>query len=339
MRAANRRQSVILGIFISLGFVILFAGAFVLNGQKNTFEKTITVSAVFADVKGLLKGSNIWLSGIKIGTVKRIEFTGYGLAKVEMRIDEDSRRYISKDARAKISTDGVIGNPIVVIYGGTPNTPTVVDKDTLQTETGLSRGQMMNTLEESNQNLSVITSDFKTISRRLVAGEGTAGKLLTEDNIARQLEATSANLQNASVIIQRLSSNLADYSTRLHNKGTMANELVTDTFLYHNLKTAATDIREASLTARETTDNLNKMSHDLKDSNNVASVLLYDQGAANKIRAAINNIQCGTKKFDEDMEALQSNFLFRKFFKKRAQQQKNKPVDSTCQCCGSTSVR
>lgn len=333
MKAANPRRSVIVGIFISLGIVILLAGVLVLNGQKSSFEKTIVVSATFTDVKGLLRGSNIWLSGIKIGTVKRIEFTGYGLAKVEMKIDEDARKFISKDARAKISTDGVIGNPIVVIYGGTPNIPAIGDQDTLQTEAGFNRGQMMSKLEESNQNLSVITSDFKTVSRRLVAGEGTMGKLLTEDKIAEQLQATSANLQQASVIIQRLSANLADYSNRLHNKGTLANELVADTLLYYNLRTAAAEVRQASVTAREMTSNLNKMSHDLKDSNNVASVLLYDTQSANKIRAAIHNIQCGTKKFDEDMEALQSNFLFRKFFKKRAQQ-KNRPVDTTCLSCG-----
>jgi phospholipid/cholesterol/gamma-HCH transport system substrate-binding protein len=32
-------------------------------------------------------------------------------------------------------------------------------------------------------------------------------------------------------------------------------------------------------------------------------------------------LQSGTKKFDEDMEALQHNFLFRGFFRKRARQQ------------------
>jgi phospholipid/cholesterol/gamma-HCH transport system substrate-binding protein len=35
----------------------------------------------------------------------------------------------------------------------------------------------------------------------------------------------------------------------------------------------------------------------------------------------MENLQSGTQKFDEDMEALQHNFLFRGFFRKKAKRE------------------
>jgi phospholipid/cholesterol/gamma-HCH transport system substrate-binding protein len=50
-------------------------------------------------------------------------------------------------------------------------------------------------------------------------------------------------------------------------------------------------------------------------------VLLHDQQSADNLRATMENLQSGTQKFDEDMEALQHNFLFRGFFRKKAKRE------------------
>src|SRR5204862_7092916 len=97
------------------------------------------------------------------------------------------------------------------------------------------------------------------------------------------------------------------------------------------LKTAVADINQASTNARDLTNNLNQVSYKLKDSSNVAGILLHDQKAATDIKTAIENIQSGTKKFDEDMEALQHNFLFKGFFRRRAKQQKQQQTQQTQQ--------
>jgi phospholipid/cholesterol/gamma-HCH transport system substrate-binding protein len=238
-----------------------------------------------------------------------------------MRIEKQSEDFIRKDSKAKIGSDGLIGNKIVVIYGGTHAVPAVESGDTLPTEVPINSAEMMTTLQESNKNLSAITSDFKVVSRRLADGEGTVGKLLTDDSMARQLAAMTATLQMASSNIQLLTSNLADYTSKLQKQGSLTNGLVNDTVLFAHLKAASLQIQEASRNAKELTDNLNEVSYKLKDSSNLAGVVLHDQATADNLRATVDNLKSGTKKFDEDMEALQHNFLFRGFFKKRAKQQ------------------
>jgi phospholipid/cholesterol/gamma-HCH transport system substrate-binding protein len=208
-----------------------------------------------------------------------------------------------------------------MIYGGTPGMPVVQSGDQLQTEGPLNSAEMMNTLQESNKNLSSITSDFKTVSRRLAGGEGTVGELLTDDSMARHLEATAILLQRTSDNMQLFTANLVDYTAKMQKKGALTYDLVNDTIFYTGLKNASLQLHEASENAKELTKNLKEVSYRLRDSSNLAGVIFQDQKTATNLRAAVENIQSGTKKFDEDMEALQHNFLFRGFFRKRAKQQ------------------
>src|SRR5262245_43898437 len=152
MKATQYKHSVIVGIFTFLGIAILITGILTLGGQKNAFRKRMTLNAVFADVSGLQEGNNIWFAGIKAGTVKRIEFTSDRLVSVAMKIEKRYGHVIAKDAKVKIGSDGLIGNRIILIYGGTTGSGMVTAGDTLLAETPLNSAEMMNTLQESNDN-------------------------------------------------------------------------------------------------------------------------------------------------------------------------------------------
>jgi phospholipid/cholesterol/gamma-HCH transport system substrate-binding protein len=321
MKTTNNRQKVIVGLFTFFGVLILVIGILTLGGRKNVFERTITLNTVFNDVSGLQKGNNVWFEGIKIGTVKKVMLSGLGQIDVQINVKKETTDFIHKDAKVKIGSDGLIGNKILIIYGGTPAAFTVRSGDTLISEVPLNTAQMMNTLDESNQNLSAITSNLKTVSKKMVDGEGTLGQLFTEDSLANSLKITANTLQYASQSIQLLTSNLAAYTSKMQQKGVLANDFVTDTIFFNRLKAASLQIHEASKNAKELTDNLSQVSYRMKDSSNLAGVVLQDKAAADKLRSAVENIQSGTQKFDENMEALKHNFLFRGYFRKKAKRE------------------
>src|SRR5258708_4769759 len=145
MKTGQTKRTVIVGIFIFLGIVILLAGVLVLGGQRKTFEKTIALNAIFNDVSGLQKGNNIWFSGVKVGTVKKLKLVDDARVEVEMRVEQQSQDFIHKDSKAKIGSDGLIGNRIIIIYGGTKGMPLVKSGDTLQADAPLNSAEMMNT--------------------------------------------------------------------------------------------------------------------------------------------------------------------------------------------------
>ncbi|MEP6750853.1 MAG: MlaD family protein, partial [Bacteroidota bacterium] len=147
MSTASNKRAVIVGLFISIGIIIFLVGIFTLGGQQKTFTSSLTVTALFNDVSGLQKGNNVWFSGVKIGTVKKISFFGKSQVQVIMSVDKKAEDFIRKDAKAKIGSDGLIGNKIIVLYGGTQAAAPIENNDSLAAETALSSEDIMATLQ------------------------------------------------------------------------------------------------------------------------------------------------------------------------------------------------
>ena len=330
MKPNDNKRAIIVGIFIFLGIAIFIITILTLGSQKKTFEKSITVIAIFDDVNGLQKGNNIWFSGVKVGTIKKVTLAGSGKVEVDMNIDQNSQQFIRKDAKAKVSSDGLIGNKIIVIYGGTLQAPQIEKGDVLGIEKLLSTDQMMNTLAKNNDNLLQITNDFKLVSKRLTDGTGTVGKLLTDDTLSNQLNATANILYKASINFKNLSANVAAYTSKLSNKGTFASDLVNDTVIFNRLRSTVNQLQKISETSQSVVDSLsaatNNFTKNLNNSNAPIGMLLHDEETASYIKGTLQNLQSGSRKLDEDLEAVQHNFLLRGFFKKRARSQK---ADST----------
>lgn len=330
----------IVGIFILLGLIIFIATILTLGSQKKTFERSITVKSFFDNVNGLQKGNNIWFSGVKVGTIRKVTLTGKGQVEVDMNIESHSRQFIRKDAKAKISTDGLIGNKIIEIYGGTLNAPQIEEGDLLGNTALLSTDAMMNTLSKNNDNLLAITSDFKVISNRLVDGKGSIGKLLNDETMANQINATTLALQKTSLNLEKLTADVSAYTAKLNNKGTLANDLITDTIIFNRLRASVTSLQQVAASSKEIVDSLkiagnslnnglNTLNNGLNNKNAPLGMLLSDEKSAANIKVILNNLESSSKKLDEDLEAIQHNFLLRGFFKKKAKTEKTVIVDTT----------
>jgi phospholipid/cholesterol/gamma-HCH transport system substrate-binding protein len=281
-----------------------------------TFKRKMEVISLFDDVSGLQKGNNVWFSGVKIGIVSSLKF--YGKSQVEVRIKFETKvqQYIRKDAKVKISSDGIIGNKILIIYGGTPQFAQVQDGDTLEVEKTFSTEDMINTLQENNKNFLSITSDFKAISKNMVAGEGTIGKLLTDDAVYSNINAATATLQVASLKATELVSSLAIFSAGLNKKGTLANELTTDTVVFNSVKASVMQLQQMADTANAFIANLKKAG---TNPNTTLGVLINDEASGTRIKETIKNLESSSKKLDADLEAVQHNFLLRGYFRKKAE--------------------
>lgn len=315
MKSITNKRAIIVGLFIFLGLVFLMIGILTIGNLKKTFGKTILVKTIFDDVNGLQKGNNIWFSGVKIGTVKKISFHGNSQVEVTMGIEEKSQQYIRKDAKAKISTDGLIGNKIVVLYGGSSRSEAVEDGDHLAIEKNVSTDDMMNTLQENNKNLLAITGDLKNISGKLQNGQGTIGKLLKDESLYNNMESAMKSLKTASASTQQLTASLSDYSSKLNRKGGLANDIATDTVVFQNVKNTVAQLNQAAQA-------INGITKSLQGDESAVGLLMHDKESAANLKNTLKNLESGSQKLDEDLEALQHNFLLRGFFKKKAKKLK-----------------
>ena len=322
MEVTDNRRQITVGIFIFIGLAVFILGVFTLGSQKKTFTKSFSVNVVFDDIQGLKNGANIWFSGVKVGTVKKIEFYGTSQVKLLLNIEQDAQQYIHKDATASLSSDGLIGNKIVVITGGSVKAPFIEDGDVIHVSTALSTDEMMKTFQVTNKNLVAITTDFKSLSANLVAGKGAAGALLADEELANRFRAIVANLQNTTQATTRMAADLNRFSSTLNNKNGLANKLFTDTVVFAQLKTSSGELQKVSKSAAALTDNLKEatanVNRKLQGTDSPAGVLLNDQATAEQIKKTMVNLEASTATLNEDLKALQSNFLFRGYFKKKA---------------------
>jgi len=312
MNKPTNKRPVIVGIFVFAGLLFLLAGILVIGNLHQTFIRKIKVVTLFDDVSGLQVGNNIWFSGVKIGSISSLEFYAQTKVKVVMKLEEKAQEYIRKDAFVKLSTDGLIGNKILIIYGGSSKSPQVQEGDTLKVEKTFTSEDMINTLQENNKNFLAITNDFKVISAKLAKGEGTVGKLLNDNSVYTQLEATTLSLQQASDKAQKLISSLATFGEGLNKKGTLANELTTDTVIFNSLKISVLQLQQISDTAAVF---VNQLKNTASNPNTAIGVLLHDEESGTRIKETIKNLEASSKKLDEDLKAVQSNFLLRGYFK------------------------
>ena len=314
MTTSPKKRGILVGLFILVGLLFLMAGILTVGNLHETFVRKIKVTVLFDDVGGLQPGNNIWFSGVKIGTVSKLNFIGKSQVKVVMKIDEKSVPYIRKDAKVKLSTDGLIGNKILVIYGGTEKAPPIEEGDTLGIEKTFTTEDMMNTFQENNRNFLVISNNLKNMSIKLANGEGSIGKLLKDETLYNTIAATSESLQQASINAKQMIAKLSDFSSKLNDKGTLANQLVTDTTVFNSLKKSVVQIQNISDTAKQLVSNLKNASTNPKSP---LGVMLHDEKTGGELKSAITNLESSSKKLDADLEALQHNFLLRRYFKKR----------------------
>ena len=327
MRESNGLKTILTGIFVFAGIAILVAGVFIIGGKDKSFKNSVTANAVFSDVNGLAKGSNVWYSGVKIGTVKKVSFVENGV-QVSFSIEEDVQQKIRRDTRVKLGSDGLIGNKIIVLYGGTAASPEIQSGNTLLVENGIGTEEMMATLQNNNANLLQITNDLKVVSKGLAEGKGTIGKLLNDPTLNNSLQAAVTSLGRAGSNAQVLTANLSEFTGKLNNKGYFLNDIATDTTIVASLKRTAAQLNEVSRSANEVVENLASTTAKLNSKKSPVGVLLTDENAASNIQSTLANLQSGTKKLDDNMEALQHNFLLRGFFKKRTKAEEKRFKDS-----------
>jgi phospholipid/cholesterol/gamma-HCH transport system substrate-binding protein len=317
MNQENKR-SVLVGLFVLIGIVILVLGIMTLGGQQKKFVKAIHVKAVFDDVGGLQPGNNIWFSGVKIGTVRKINFFGDSQVEVEMNVEEKVVEFIRKNSKATISSDGLIGNKIIVIYGGTTDYPPVEEGDRLEAIMPLDTDQMMETLQVNNQNLVDITNDLKVLTSKIAAGEGIVGAVLTDSVLAVNFRTILSNLERASVNSNKMIADLNTFTGKLNKKGTLMNDLVTDTSIVPDLKATMESLKVTSANTQALTKEFAGITDKLNSKDNSLGMLLNDPEFAKSLKSTLENADSASYNLNKGMEALEYTWPFNKGFKRKA---------------------
>lgn len=326
MRSTSNRRSVIVGVFTLLGIAILVATILTLGSKNKTFSQSIVVTTFFNNVSGLQSGNNIWYTGVKVGTVESIEIIESGKVQVKMNIDESSKKFIHNDAMVKLGSEGLIGNKILEIFGGSAQAPSIAPGDVLQSQEMFSTEALLKKLAKNNDNLLAITHNFKVISGSLANGQGSMGQFLMDSTLATQAEQLMRGLNSTAENLNQITANVEDFTNKLDDPGTLAHNLVSDTVIFARLKNLTLQLNNIADSSGQAINKIKQAATTLNQGLNNESaplgMLLNDQQTASQIKSTLDNLESASKKLEEDLEALQHNFLFRGYFKNKEKREK-----------------
>ncbi|MBA3671264.1 MAG: MCE family protein [Gemmatimonadaceae bacterium] len=175
------RGGVIAAVTLALAaFVVLrFSRVGALHGD--TFPLIVQVG----EARGLLVGSEVWLSGQKVGKVRSIRFRSPSVSDTSSRIEleltilEVHRTAIHRDAEAQIRNGGsIIGNPVVYLTPGTLRTAIIRSWDTVRARPQADLEGATGQFGSASREFPVIINNVKVLSAQLSGTGGTVGAFL-----------------------------------------------------------------------------------------------------------------------------------------------------------------
>lgn len=167
------------GLFIVAGFVMFVVAIFVLGGKDNLFTPTFNLKSEFESVAGLKSGSSVRLNGIVVGKVDGVDIETSQKVLVSMTLEQSIQKFVKKDSKVTIGSDGLVGNKVIDITPGTPGAPEIMDGEMLASIKPVEVSDIMNSLKESGDNAADVTKDLAEITGKVNSGQGTLVNWLT----------------------------------------------------------------------------------------------------------------------------------------------------------------
>ena len=239
-RMQQMSMEVTVGAFMFMVLMALGVVTIILS-HENIFTKKYYVQIVFEDVMELRAGDRVSMRGLEVGKVSRLWLEPDG---VHVMASSDRPLDLRTNATATILASSVLGGRYLEIYQGTDDAPklppgTVLEgeppTDLIEEATGIMediRGMLIDGGVVTN--LQVAVRELRTMVENVNAGQGTIGRLITDDTLYNDAVALAGSLRKVAEDVEQ-------------GEGTLAMLLRDDT-LYKELATSAEHLR--TITAR-----------------------------------------------------------------------------------------
>jgi len=320
----SNTRTIRLGILVIAGALIFTVAVYLIGQKQDMFSNTFTLRVIFNNINGLQPGNNVRFSGINVGSVMNIEIQNDTTIEIDLRIREDVRKFIKKDALVTIGTDGLMGNMLVNISPGTTKSAIVEDNDLLNSFSRIKTDDILKTLNMTNENAALLTRGLLDISEDIQHGKGTISALVYDSLLRQELFLSIVNLRKATETTNTLLKNVQEMASDVDEGKGLAGYLLRDSLTSGQLQKTMAELQRAAMDIHQSTDSLKNFVQKLNSGQGAIPTLWYDTTLVKDLRGTIHNLNQGTAKFDENMEALKHSFLTKKYFKEQEKQAQKK---------------
>lgn len=309
-------QKIRLGVFVVLGTLVLIAALYYIGNRQHLFTNNIAVYSEFENVNGLQIGNNVRYSGINVGNVSKIEMLAESRILVQMMVEESTGKFIKKDAIATIGSDGLVGSMVVNILPGNENLQPINPGDTIASYSRIGADDMLSTLNVTNENAALLTSDLLKITNKILEGKGTLGVLVSDSTLAKNIKQTLINLQETSRQTTIAMNKINRELNNINIDQSLAGTLLKDSLARKRMENIIMKLDSSSSNIAGITRNVETMIKHIDSGEGALNYLTQDKELVQNIDTTLFHIKQSSIKLNENMEALRHNFLFRGYFRR-----------------------
>jgi phospholipid/cholesterol/gamma-HCH transport system substrate-binding protein len=257
---------------IALAILIIVA----VGGQAGFTWQQYTLKTMFSNVQGLKEGAVVRVAGVEVGKVDSVEFSGSEV-EVTLKIKEEMQPRITTESRASIGSLSLLGEPIIEISPASTGTPL---EDGAFIQSTRPAGQLSDVAEGARQSLEQVTN----ILRDIRAGKGTVGRLFTDDQVYKEVQALVGSAESVATQLSR-------------GQGTLG-MLIRDPAAYRSFNAALADLQQMTRRINAGEGSLGRL---LKD-DALAKSLTSATGNIEQLTGRLNRGEGSAGKFLTDKE-------------------------------------
>ncbi len=231
------------GAVIAITALVFVIAVFAIGDQEGVWKRRYELKVKYQDIYGLQAGAPVRLAGLRVGTVRSIEFSKAepGNIIVTLRIDKGVKSLIRSDSKALIGTLGLLGDKTVEISVGTPDQKELESEDYVQAAKSASIEAIIAEGGEAVENIKLAAKYTKETIEKINNGTGSLGLFVNDPNVY-------FNLDKLLVLTENLTRQLEE------GKGSFA-RFITDSSFYvemRNLMTNTNNLFDSLTTGKGT---------------------------------------------------------------------------------------
>jgi len=318
------------GIFVLIAIVVLVFLVLNASGDINPFSKKLHLKARFVDANGLRDGSEVRLAGVRVGKVERIVLLepspvpNAPRVEAQMVIDgtidgRPANERIRSDSQAQQGSPSLLGNEMLInITPGTAVGQPVADGAILPSSSSNTVNDFATSGTDLAQRLSKLSDEINGIVQEVKQGQGTVGRLFTDEALYNNLNATIRETEDVMKDIRSgqgsagrflndpaLYNNANEIAIQMKaisddlraGRGTFG-KLLTDEELYNR-------INRTSDRLDKSVDQINLVIADINAGRGTLGKLIRDEQIYNDARAAIARFNTTAERVDNMVSAAQ----------------------------------
>lgn len=176
-----------LAVFISVVIVLVVFTIFFSGLVTTILQRNIPITVTISDVGGLKIGAPVWLQGVTVGNVRKIDVLSNSQIII-IQVNKKYQSFLYADAHAEVKAVGLLGSKYVELIRGNEKSGLIKAGQSID-------GLLVDPLKSMDENLTNTIKRLSVLIDSINHGNGTAGAIVNDSSLASDLKGTVENLR------------------------------------------------------------------------------------------------------------------------------------------------